>query len=406
MPSLLERMIPLSGIDLYLLLLAAILFFIVFILWLTPKVGFMKKMGPYAWVVFGTIALTNLNILPKKSPVYDTIFEIGAPVAFCLMLLRVNIKKFMKSISWRAFMILSCAVIGSFAGGMISAFFFGRGNPNLVKAIAGKTAAWIGGPENWVAVAVNMFHLEENYFGASYAAGLIPYMAWVALIFSLAGTPFVSAFNRWVKPKYPNPDNFSHVVEEDEHESANRKPFLHEHLLLMAAIAIGVVAFSKGVDQLVGGLSIPLPFEKTTELPVPWILLATTIMLIVTSYAKTALIPATYEIGLALLYLSITTYLAKSDLVAASKLAGTVLPPFLVILLVHGLFVGIGAKVFRVDWLTTALASICTIGGVITGPMCALIYGAPHMVPLAIIFAGLGVAFANYLGWVIGVSFL
>ncbi|MDO8461978.1 MAG: DUF819 family protein [Deltaproteobacteria bacterium] len=399
-------MIPLSGINFHLLLLSIILFFIVFILWLTPKVGFMKKMGPYAWVVLGTIALTNLNILPKKSPLYDTIFEIGAPVAFCLMLLRVNFKKFIKSISWRAFMILLCAVLGSFAGGMVSAFLFGRGDPNLIKAIAGKTAAWIGGPENWVAVAVNIFHLDENYFGASYAAGLVPYMAWVALIFSLAGTPFVSAFNRWVRPKYPSAESSTNVAEEDEHELANRKPVGHEHILLMAAIAIGVVALSKGIDQLVGGLSIPLPFEKTTELPIPWILLATTIMLVLTSYTKTAVIPATYEIGLALLYFSITTYLAKSDLVAASKLAGTVLPPFLVILVVHALFVGIGAKIFRVDWLTAALASICTIGGVVTGPMCALIYGAPHMVPLAIIFAGLGVAFANYLGWVIGVTFL
>lgn len=400
--SLLEQLTNFTGMQLHLAVVTVLLGATSGMLWLTPKITFMRKMGPYVWVIITAILLTNLGILPQKSPVYSEIFKYGVPLAIVLFLLEVDLKKVVKVITWRLMALWSITSLGSFLGGLLACLFFAE-DPNMVKAIAGKAAAWIGGMPNFVAVSVSIFEIDPSYYASAAAVGVVPYLVWIAILFSLAGSKYEQWINeKWIKPTHSAADHAESLGLKEEAE----RPMNHRHILTLLFIAFAVFVLAKGIDQWTNGLSFHVPLGVGTDITIPWMLTLTTIAILVAWIFKTNRLPGSLHLSLTILYISLASYLAKSDIVSASQLAPTILPPFFLIIIIHVLAVIFGARLLKVDFATAAIVSVSNVGGSVTSPLIAVAYRLPAMIPMAVILASMGGIVANYLGWIIGSIFL
>jgi uncharacterized membrane protein len=182
-------------------------------------------------------------------------------------------------------------------------------------------------------------------------------------------------------------------VEEQRH--ATYQEYLY---LLFAAFAVTAVA-----EWVTGSITSelaardrvwPVHFSESTCL----ILLVTTIG-IGLSFTPLRRVPASRDLGMALVFL----FMAQTGATANLKQAAEQALPFwlgaLVCILIHGAFCLGGARLLRVDIHTAAIASAANIGGIATAS-CVAAHHKESMLPAAILLALLGYAVGNYAGYV------
>ena len=104
---------------------------------------------------------------------------------------------------------------------------------------------------------------------------------------------------------------------------------------------------------------------------------------------------------MALLYLFVARMGATADL--GQERVGDQLVPFLIAALIwifiHGAFCLLGAKLFRTDIHTAAIASAANIGGIATASIVAS-YHQRSLLPAAILMAIIGYAIGTYCGFI------
>jgi len=88
---------------------------------------------------------------------------------------------------------------------------------------------------------------------------------------------------------------------------------------------------------------------------------------------------------------------------AKAELAGLSRAPYFVAaayvwIAIHGLFCLAGARIFKVDIHTAAIASAANIGGAASAPIVAA-YHRKTLIPVAVLMAIVGYALGNYLGF-------
>jgi uncharacterized membrane protein len=124
------------------------------------------------------------------------------------------------------------------------------------------------------------------------------------------------------------------------------------------------------------------------------ILLITTIALIL-STTRVSLLPNATAIGTALIYVFVAGMGARASLAGFAQ-APAFLLGALIWIFVHGAFCVLGAKLFKVDVHSTAIASAANIGAAASAPIVAAFH-RPSLVPVSILMALLGYAIGNYL---------
>jgi len=175
-----------------------------------------------------------------------------------------------------------------------------------------------------------------------------------------------------------------------ELSQAARAPTYRDYLsLLTAAFAVAWLA-----ETLAARLPVYEPY-LTADV---WFMLLVSTIGLAMSFTPLRRIPGSRELGMALVFLFMARTGATADL---TGMAGDALPFLLacaVWISIHGLFCLLGAKLFRTDIHTAAIASAANIGGVGT----ATIVAAHHkesLVPAGILLALLGYALGNYAGY-------
>ena len=124
------------------------------------------------------------------------------------------------------------------------------------------------------------------------------------------------------------------------------------------------------------------------------ILLITTFALTLSTTAISKLPNAT-AIGTALIYVFVAGMGARASLAGFSQ-APAFLLGALIWIFVHGAFCVLGAKLFKVDVHSTAIASAANVGAAASAPIVAAFH-RPSLVPVSILMALLGYAIGNYL---------
>ena len=121
---------------------------------------------------------------------------------------------------------------------------------------------------------------------------------------------------------------------------------------------------------------------------IPWINIHT--------YAPaTKRIPGSHELAMALVYLFVARMGAKATV---SGLVGQAVPfvaGAYVWIFIHGIFILIAARLFRMDIHTAAISSAANIGGAASAPVVAA-YHDERLVPVSILMALIGYAVGNY----------
>ena len=126
-----------------------------------------------------------------------------------------------------------------------------------------------------------------------------------------------------------------------------------------------------------------------------WLVLLVTTFAIALSFTPAKNIPGSHSLAMALIYVFIATLGAKS------KLEGLTQAPWFVAggyiwICIHGLFIVLGAKIFKLDIHSAAIASAANIGGAASAPIVAAFHHE-NLVPVSILMAIIGYAIGNYL---------
>jgi uncharacterized membrane protein len=124
------------------------------------------------------------------------------------------------------------------------------------------------------------------------------------------------------------------------------------------------------------------------------ILLLTTISLIL-STTRISKLPNATALGTAMIYVFVAGMGARASVEGLAQAPAFLLGAFIWIL-IHGAFCVAGAKIFRVDVHSVAIASAANIGAAASAPIVAAFH-RPSLVPISILMALIGYALGNYL---------
>jgi uncharacterized membrane protein len=153
-------------------------------------------------------------------------------------------------------------------------------------------------------------------------------------------------------------------------------------------------------------LSTVLPSIQMGGQPVitasTWLILLVTTFALIASTTPARKLPGAQPIAMAIIYVYVARVGATVNLAEAnlSELIWFVAAAY-VWIFIHGLFILFGAKLFRVDVHTLAIASAANIGGAASAPIVAA-HHRESLVPASILMALIGYAVGNYLAILTG----
>ena len=113
-------------------------------------------------------------------------------------------------------------------------------------------------------------------------------------------------------------------------------------------------------------------------------------------------IPGSHDVAMAFVYLFVARMGAVADLTGVAGQAVPFLVGALIWIFIHGGFCLLGAKLFRVDVHTVAIASAANIGGAASAPIVAA-HHKESLVPASILMALIGYAVGNYAAYLTAV---
>ena len=170
--------------------------------------------------------------------------------------------------------------------------------------------------------------------------------------------------------------------------------------LFLAAVVVTVTwlgtSLAPGLSSWLGSLHPSLAgiFSETTTR----ILFVTTIALLL-SPTPVSRLPNSTAMGTALIYIFVAGMGARASVEGLAQAPMFVAGAFIWIA-IHGLFCLAGARLFRVDVHSVAIASAANIGAAASAPIVAA-HHRPNLVPASILMALLGYAMGNYIApWV------
>jgi len=177
-------------------------------------------------------------------------------------------------------------------------------------------------------------------------------------------------------------------------------PEMRDYVYL-AAIAIGVTWFASGMAEMIfAAQTTSYPNLNIVLSQSTWrILLITTIALSLSTTAV-AKLPNATAMGTAMIYVFVAGMGARASVEGFAQAPAFLLGAFIWIS-IHGAFCLLGAKIFRVDVHTVAIASAANIGAAASAPIVAAFH-RPSLVPVSVLMALIGYALGNYLALATG----
>ena len=345
---------------------------------------------PLIFIYVTPVFLNNLDVIPASSPVYSGLSAYALPAFIVLMLIKVNVPAAIK-IMGKGVLVMLMGTAGVVAGCVVSYLIVNRWlAPDAWTGFGALAGSWIGGTGN-MAAASEMLNTSPEQFGLAVLADNVIYIVWLPIL--LASKNFADRFNAWAKvpeDRIRMMESAAALVIEEE-----KAPQMRDYIYL-AAIAIGVTWIAAALatilfDAMMGiapGLQVVL--SKST-----WrILLITTIALSL-SATPVSRLPNATAMGTALIYIFVAGMGARATIEGFGQAPAFLLGAFIWIF-IHGAFCLAGAKLFRVDVHSVAIASAANIGAAASAPIVAAFH-RPSLVPVSVLMALIGYALGNYL---------
>jgi uncharacterized membrane protein len=337
---------------------------------------------PLIFIYVLPACFSNLRLISSDSPVYGWMGDVLLPLFLVFLLLDVDVRSTVKVMGRGVFVML----IGT-AGVVIGApigYFLVKGwiDPQAWKGFGTLAGSWIGGTSNMAAVAEGL-GTSGAHFGLAVIADNVVYLVWLPIL--LQSKNMADWFHKFTGVKKERLTQLKDTAKELVVEKG--KPQMR-HLLYLLAIGLGVAWVAGLLAQNIPELP-PVLTKGTYK-----ILLVTTFGLML-SFSPARRIPGSHELAMALVYLFVARMGAKA---AVSGLVGQAIPfvsGAYVWIFIHGIFILMAARLFRMDIHTAAISSAANIGGAASAPVVAA-YHDERLVPVSILMALIGYAVGNY----------
>ena len=337
---------------------------------------------PLIFIYAVPMVLSNLDLIPSKSPVYTTMGDMLLPMFLILILLDVDVFAAVKLMG-KGVLVMLGGTAGVVLGAPVAYYCVKNGlGPESWKAFGVLAGSWIGGTGN-MAAASQALEASPDDFGLAVLGDNMVYLIWLPIL--LGSKQCAEWFNRFtrVDPK---------TIERLERSSGELakdkgKPAMQDFVYLL------FLGFF--FPWLATIISDRLPEFSPILTVSSWKILLVTTFAIGLSMTPAKKIRGSHELAVALIYIFVAQMGAKADI---SGLAGQA-PWFLlgayIWIFVHGAFCVASARILHVDVHSTAIASAANIGGIASAPIVAG-YHNKKLVPVSILMALIGYALGNY----------
>ena len=345
---------------------------------------------PLIFIYATPVFLNNLDVIPASSPVYSGLSSYALPAFIVLMLIKVNVPATVK-IMGKGILVMLMGTAGVVAGCVIAYLIVHRWlAPDAWTGFGALAGSWIGGTGN-MAAASEMLNTPPEQFGLAVLADNVVYIVWLPIL--LASRNFADRFNAWAKvpeDRIRMMDSAAALVHEEE-----KAPQMRDYVYL-GALAIGVTWIAAALAPVLFDAMMGIaPDMQVVLSESTWrILLITTIALSLSTTPLSRLPNAT-AMGTALIYIFVAGMGARATIEGFGQAPAFLLGAFIWIF-IHGAFCLAGAKLFRVDVHSVAIASAANIGAAASAPIVAAFH-RPSLVPVSVLMALIGYALGNYL---------
>ena len=298
--------------------------------------------------ITATYKLTKTNLLPAM---------------LFLMLLQVDFRHFFRL--GKKLLIAYVLAVSSIAFGFVAVALLFHFNSDMSGAFGALAGSWMGGTANMIAVG-SALGVSEDAFAYALVVDSVNYTLWVMLLLFLV--PFATIFNKFTK----SDENLAYLSEIGCACTVGTKRYW-----LLIALSLGVSLISQLISQYI-------EFLNTTTT----VVLLATIFGVLGSQTKLRFLNGSSEVATSMLYIIIALIGSKAVFDSFDGLGMYVLAGFL-ILLIHASVMVVGAKIFKLDLFSIAVASLSNIGGVASAPILAATYNK-SLVSVGVLMAIMG----------------
>jgi uncharacterized membrane protein len=346
---------------------------------------------PLLFIYATPVFLNNLDVIPSSgSPVYSGLSEFVLPAFIVLMLIKVDVPAAVR-VMGKGVLVMLMGTAGVVVGCVVSYVIVHRWlAPDAWTGFGALAGSWIGGTGN-MAAAAEMLNTSPEQFGLAVIADNVVYLVWLPIL--LASKNVADRFNKWTRVPEGRLRMMDAAAEVNLEEQ--RIPEMRDYLYLVA-VAVGVTWLSTLLAARIFALTeATVPGLQTVLNESTWrILLITTISLTL-STTRVSKLPNATALGTAMIYVFVAGMGARASVEGLAQAPAFLLGAFIWIF-IHGAFCIVGAKIFRVDVHSAAIASAANIGAAASAPIVAAFH-RPSLVPISVLMALIGYALGNYL---------
>jgi uncharacterized membrane protein len=297
------------------------------------------------------------------------------PAMLFLMLLQVDLKHFLRL--GKKLLISYLLAVSSIAFSFIVIAFIFHFDADMSGAFGALAGSWMGGTANMIAVG-SALNVSEEAFAYALVVDSVNYTLWIMLLLFLV--PFAHYFNRFTRSN----ENLAYLSDIGCACSMGAKRYW---LLIVLSLLVSLIS------QIISSyFSI---FNATTT-----IVIISSFLGILGSFTKLREINGSSEVATSMLYIIIALIGSQAVIENFSGLGIYVLAGFCILAL-HAIIMIIGAKIFRLDLFSIAIASLSNIGGVASAPILAATYNK-NLVSIGVLMAIVGYIIGTFGGLVVG----
>lgn len=376
-----------------LILWAIILVIATIAIFLENRYTLVAKISGAIMALIIALLLSNFNIIPLESKVYDDVWGYVVPIAIPLLLFQCDIKKIWKE-SGRLAIIFLLSSVGTMLGAVVGFYLLREYIPTLNNIAGTMTASYIGGGVNFVAVQTAL-NLDKQLASALIVSDNL---LMVLYFFVLIIIPTIPFFNKYFKREYRND------IKNMDDKKEVKRPITLEDVAFNFTISVLIVAVSFGFSDLIlaedRGYVINFLANKYILLTSITVILAT----VFSTFFKKLI--GSQEIGTFLIYI----FFAVIGIPASIKsivINSPLLLVFCAIMVIINMVITFAfAKLFNFSLEEAILVSNANIGGPTTATAMAISKGWTKYVAPVMLVGTLGYVIGTYLGLILASSLI
>lgn len=371
-----------------LILWSIILVIATFAIFLENRYTIVAKISGAIMALIIALLLSNFNIIPLESKVYDDVWGYVVPIAIPLLLFQCDIKKIWKE-SGRLAIIFLLSSVGTMLGAVVGFYLLREYIPTLNNIAGTMTASYIGGGVNFVAVQTAL-NLDKQLASALIVSDNLLMVLYFFVFIIIPTIPF---FNKHFKREYKN------EIKNIDDKKELKRPITLEDVAFNFTISVLIVAISFGLSDLIlskdRGYLINFLANKYILLTSITVILAT----VFSNFFKKLI--GSQEIGTFLIYI----FFAVIGIPASIKsivVNSPLLLVFCAIMVIINMFVTfVFAKLFNFTLEEAILVSNANIGGPTTATAMAISKGWTKYIAPVMLVGTLGYVVGTYAGLIL-----